>query len=83
MTDNVDNQELQQNSAPEAPAQEGADLNINDLNAMKLIIDVASARGAFKPNEMVMVGQTYAKLSNFLDTVAKSSAAQKPAPAGV
>lgn len=70
-----------------APAQEqkdSADLNISDLNSMKLIIDVASQRGAFKPNEMMLVGQTYNKLTTFLETVAKQSQ-QAPAttpPAG-
>ena len=54
-----------------APQQESNDLTINDLNAMRTIIDIASSRGAFKPNEMVAVGQTYNKLSAFLDTVAK------------
>jgi hypothetical protein len=54
-----------------APQQESNDLTINDLNAMRTIIDIASSRGAFKPNEMVAVGQTYTKLSTFLDTVAK------------
>lgn len=54
-----------------APQQESNDLTINDLNAMRTIIDIASSRGAFKPNEMVAVGQTYNKLSIFLDTVAK------------
>ena len=54
-----------------APQQEGADLTISDLSAMRTIIDIASSRGAFKPNEMVAVGQTYNKLSAFLDQVAK------------
>lgn len=77
MTDKVENVQ------PQDPAQEGADLNINDLNAMKMIIDVASSRGAFKPNEMALVGQTYTKLTTFLDTVAKQQAAQPAAPTGV
>ena len=46
------------------------DLNINDLNAMKQIIDLASSRGAFKAAEMEAVGKIYNKLSNFLATVA-------------
>lgn len=46
------------------------DLNINDLNAMKQIIDLASSRGAFKANEMVAIGTVYNKLSNFLSQVA-------------
>ena len=57
--------------AEPAPQQESNDLTINDLNAMRTIIDIASSRGAFKPNEMVAVGQTYTKLSTFLDAVAK------------
>ena len=55
-------------------------LTINDLNAMKVIIDIASSRGAFKPNEMVAVGQTYTKLTTFLESVAAQQAAN-PAPA--
>jgi hypothetical protein len=73
MTDNVQEKE----QAQQAPAQEGAELNINDLNAMKVIIDIASSRGAFKPNEMAIVGQTYNKLTTFLDQVAKQAEAAK------
>lgn len=65
-TDNIE-------QTSEAPAQEGAELNLNDLNAMKVIIDIASSRGAFKPNEMSVVGQTYTKLTSFLDQVAKQA----------
>lgn len=74
MTDNV--QENKEIGAEQA--QEGTnDLNINDLNAMKVIIDIASSRGAFKPNEMMAVGQTYNKLTAFLDQVAKQAEASK------
>ena len=66
---------VQQPTAPEA-AQESGDLSISDLNAMKMIIDVASQRGAFKPNEMVVVGQTYNKLTAFLANVSKQPAQQ-------
>ena len=58
-----------QNNTQETPEQSN-DLSVNDLNAMKVIIDIASSRGAFKPNEMVAVGQTYTKLTAFLDAVA-------------
>ena len=62
----------------EAPAAEpqaqGPDLTVQDLQALKSIIDVASQRGAFKPNEMMTVGQTYSKLEAFLGAVA----AQQP-----
>jgi len=68
-----------QNQQPAADAAQNNDLTINDLNAMKVIIDIASSRGAFKPNEMVAVGQTYTKLTTFLDTVSAQQA-QQPAP---
>ena len=41
--------------APATP-QAGADLSVQDLQGLKTIIDVASSRGAFKPNEMMSVG---------------------------
>ena len=77
MTDQV--QQVQQEQ--QAPAGESTDLTINDLNALKVIIDIASSRGAFKPNEMVAVGQTYTKLATFLDTVAKAQPQQPTAGA--
>lgn len=75
MTDTA--QEVQQEA--QTGAQQTNDLNINDLNAMKTIIDIASSRGAFKPNEMMAVGQTYSKLTAFLEQVAKQAEAQKGA----
>lgn len=72
MTDNVENQVTE-----EKP--ETTELNIQDLNAMKVIIDIASSRGAFKPQEMVAVGQTYNKLTAFLDQVAKQAELAKAA----
>lgn len=80
MTDSVQNNEP--TAAEAAPAQEGAELNINDLNSMKVIIDIASSRGAFKPNEMAIVGQTYNKLTTFLEQVAKQAEASKVAQPG-
>ncbi len=55
----------------QAQSQDSTELTISDLGAMKMIIDVASSRGAFKPGEMVLVGQTYNKLAAFLETIAK------------
>lgn len=60
----------------ETPAQPPVEqLTVSDLSAMKVIIDIASSRGAFKPNEMVVVGQTYNKLVGFLDNIAKTQSA--------
>jgi len=52
--------------------QDPTQLTLNDLAAMKGIIDIASSRGTFKPNEMVIVGQTYTKLVTFLESAKKA-----------
>jgi len=52
--------------------QNQAELTVQDLAAIKQIIDLASQRGAFRPNEMVAVGQTYSKLETFLNAVSSS-----------
>lgn len=57
--------------------QDPSQLTLNDLAAMKGIIDIASARATFKPNEMVIVGQTYAKLVAFLEGAKKSQGEQQ------
>ena len=54
------------------------DLTLQDLAAVKNIIDIASQRGAFKPNEMVAVGTIYNKLVSFLDAVSKQAAQSQP-----
>ncbi len=56
---------------PQTPEVPPADLNISDLLALKSIVEVATQRAAFKPNELEGVGRTYNKLSNFLESVAK------------
>ena len=69
---------VEETATQEAPATESIspDLTVNDLQALKSIIDVASQRGAFKPNEMVTVGQTYNKLEQFLGAVAVTQQTQ-------
>jgi hypothetical protein len=42
------------------------EFTIGDMETLKNIIEVASSRGAFKPNEMVFVGEAYTKLTTFL-----------------
>jgi hypothetical protein len=58
----------------QAPA---AELTIQDLASIRQIIDVASQRGAFKPNEMVVVGTVYNKLDAFLAVVQAQQAVGK------
>jgi hypothetical protein len=68
--------EAQQPATEQAPAP---DLTVQDLTAMKSIIDVASTRGAFKPNEMTTVGTVYSKLEAFLNAVQAQQDAQAEA----
>lgn len=68
--------------AEEQTEAKQADLTIQDLSSLKQIIDVASQRGAFKPNEMVQVGNTYSKLEAFLDEIARQQKAQQEAQGG-
>ena len=67
---------------PEAVAQEPAagspELTINDLNALRTIIDVATTRGAFKASEMESIGKVYNRLNTFLESVVPP---QQPAAA--
>jgi hypothetical protein len=61
-------------------AEEGVqELNIQDLAAMRTLVDVASSRGAFRPGEMVTVGTLYNKLDSFLNEVQKQAEAAKAA----
>jgi|TARA_B110000503_G_scaffold8850_3_gene12056 hypothetical protein len=71
-------EQTQEQATQQAPA---VDLTVQDLNALKTIIDVASQRGAFKPNEMTVVGTTYTKLENFLAAIAASQQAKEEATA--
>lgn len=70
MTEEVKDQAAEQ-AAPAAEQAAGPELNINDLNAIKSIIDVATQRGAFKAGELEAVGKVYNRLSTFLDSVTK------------
>jgi hypothetical protein len=70
MTEQVQNPEVataegQTSEAPAAP-----DLTINDLQALKTIIDVCTQRGAFRANELASVGAVFNRLSAFLDHIA-------------
>ena len=64
-------QQTQQPAATANGGNQGPELNLSDLGAIKSIIDVASQRGAFKANELESVGKIYNRLSTFLDSVAK------------
>lgn len=59
--------------APQQPAAQAPEFTINDLNALRSIVEIATQRGAFKANELSLVGQTYDKLNVFLTSLAKGT----------
>ena len=62
----------------EAPKPE---LNLNDLAAIRNLIEVVTQRGAFKANELSSVGVLFDKINSFLEAAqaqAKGQAAQAP-----
>ncbi len=66
--------------AVEQPAVESAppaQLQISDILAAAQVINLASQRGAFKPEEFTQVGAIYDRIVAFL----KDSGALQPAPA--
>jgi hypothetical protein len=68
-------EEVTQQPAAEAPAApQGPDLNLNDLAALRSILEVASQRGAFKAAELESVGKVFNKLNTFLESVTKKEA---------
>ena len=65
MTD--DNKEIPMpTKADETPVVEPVNLTIADINICKTIIETASERGAFKADELQMVGLTYNRISQWL-----------------
>lgn len=68
MTEQTENVQTEQTET-----QQSFDLTIQDLNAVKSIIDIAAQRGSFKANEMAAVGAVYNKLVGFLESVSKQA----------
>lgn len=48
---------------------ENQQITVQDLDALRNIIDLASTRGAFRANELADIGLVYNKLSQFLEAV--------------
>ena len=52
-------------------------ITISDLDTIKNIINLASTRGAFRAEELSMVGTVYDKLTAFLEAVIEQAKAQE------
>jgi hypothetical protein len=68
--------------ATEAPAEDGSQLTIADLQALASVIDIAVRRGAFGAGEVTEVGAIFDKLSSFLAVIAAQKEAAEAAQAG-
>jgi len=53
--------------------QQGVELTVQDLAVIRSIIDTASTRGAFKANELEVVGKTFNKLDTFLNSIQQAN----------
>jgi uncharacterized protein (DUF697 family) len=63
----------QEQEAPISNEAAQVGLGITDLRVFKEVIDVASARGAFKADEFATIGDAYGRLSTFLTTIDTAS----------
>ena len=52
-------------------------ITISDLDTIKNIINLAATRGAFRGEELSMVGTVYDKLTVFLEAVIEKAKAQE------
>jgi hypothetical protein len=52
-------------------------ITIADLDTIKNIINLAASRGAFRGEELTMVGTVYDKLTEFLSAVIEQAKAQE------
>lgn len=52
-------------------------ITISDLDTIKNIINLAATRGAFRGEELSMVGTVYDKLTAFLEAVIEQAKAQE------
>jgi hypothetical protein len=74
MNEEINTQPEAEQTVPETAPVES--LNLNDLVAMKSLIDVVTPRGAFRAEEMTGVGRLYDKLTAFLAEAQRQAQAQ-------
>lgn len=58
------------------------ELNLNDLAAIRNLIEVVTQRGAFKANELSSVGILFDKINLFLEAAQAAQAPQASSPEG-
>lgn len=81
----MDQEQQAQSQQEQVAAKENTkstDLNVNDLIAMKNLIEIVTQRGAFKATELSAAGQLFDKLNAFVtaaEAAAKANQAQQEA----
>jgi len=63
----------------ETKPENAPQINVDDIKIAANIIEIATTRGAFRANELALIGTTYNKLIAFLASVKAPSATQEPA----
>jgi len=66
----VETNEAVAEGTAQAEAANAVGLNIGDLAGLRQIINVAAQRGAFRAEEMEVIGRVYNKLNAFLNSLA-------------
>jgi hypothetical protein len=60
------------------PATDAPQLNIQDLQNLRAIVDLAMRRGAFGASEATSVGQVFDRVNTFLNAVTPQDQTQTP-----
>lgn len=80
VSEQVVEQEVPTTEDSETPEQQAVQsITLRDLDQIAQIIDLGAQRGAFKGNEMTVVGSLYDKLAMFLGNVKEQQDAAKAA----
>jgi hypothetical protein len=80
VSEEVVEQEVPTTEESETPEQQAVEsITLRDLDQIAQIIDLGAQRGAFKGNEMTVVGSLYDKLAMFLGNVKEQQDAAKAA----
>jgi len=74
MSENTQAESIEQTVEAQAEAAAAVGLNIGDLAGLRQIIAVAAQRGAFRAEEMEVIGRVYNKLNAFLNSLAPATA---------
>jgi hypothetical protein len=71
---------MQNDFPPMASTEQPVTLTVQDLASIKSIIEVVTARGAFKAEELATVGVVYNKLQAFMAAVSAQPSIQQGEP---